>query len=161
MINVRPAMALDCGSMADLLNEIIKIGGTTALTRRVTGQDLKTRMDAASAGSAWHVAVDDQEAVVGFQWIAPNADLPDGAVDIATFVRVGRTGLGIGSSLFDATASAAKELGYHWINATIRADNEGGLTYYQSRGFRDWRFEEDVALASGQRVDKISKRYDI
>ncbi len=161
MISVRPAMALDQGSMARLLNEIIRIGGTTALTRPVTGDDLAEWMTSAADRSAWHVAVDDMEAVVGFQWIAPNPGLPEGAVDIATFVQVGQTGLGIGSALFDATRRAAKQLGYTWINATIRADNTGGLTYYQSRGFRDWRFDEDVRLDSGGRVNKISKRYDL
>ena len=60
-----------------------------------------------------------------------------------------------------ATAQAAARLGYVWINATIRADNHGGLTYYQSRGFRDWHYDEGVSLASGQVVDKISKRYDV
>ncbi|MGZ2255676.1 N-acetyltransferase family protein [Roseobacter sp. A03A-229] len=161
MIAVRKAMALDCNSMAQLLNEIITIGGTTALTRPVTGEDLKDWMTSAADRSAWHVAVNDDEAVVGFQWIAPNSKLPEGAVDIATFVQVGQTGLGIGSALFNATARAAKALGYSWINATIRADNTGGLTYYQSRGFRDWRFDEDVQLDSGQRVDRVSKRYDL
>ncbi|MDA0924273.1 MAG: GNAT family N-acetyltransferase, partial [Proteobacteria bacterium] len=51
--------------------------------------------------------------------------------------------------------------GYHWINATIRADNTGGLIYYQSRGFRDWRHLTDQRLANGMRVDKICKRYDL
>ena len=88
-------------------------------------------------------------------------DQPPEACDIASFVQVGRTGLGIGSALFDATAQAAARLGYVWINATIRADNHGGLTYYQSRGFRDWHYDEGVSLASGQVVDKISKRYDV
>jgi len=63
--------------------------------------------------------------------------------------------------LFSANAQAAKDLGYVWINATIRADNEGGLTYYQSRGFRDWAFDEDVELPNGLVVNKISKRYDV
>ncbi|WP_300011525.1 GNAT family N-acetyltransferase [uncultured Roseobacter sp.] len=161
MIHVRPALPLDCASMAQLLNEIIEIGGTTALTKPVTGDDLKDWMAGHSSGSAWHVAVNEQEEVVGFQLLEPHPKLPPDAVDIATFVKVGQTGLGIGSALFDATAKAAKELGYVWINATIRADNTGGLTYYQSRGFRDWHFDEDVALASGQLVNKISKRYDI
>ena len=101
------------------------------------------------------------EKVVGFQWIEPNPKLPAEAVDIATFVQIGQTGLGIGSKLFDETAKAARSLGYVWINATIRADNEGGLTYYQSRGFRDWAFDEGVQLDSGQVVDRVSKRYDI
>ncbi len=161
MITVREALGLDSANMARLLNEIIEIGGTTAITRPVTGDDLKQWMASNADHSAWHVGLDEDEKVVGFQWINPHPKLPAGACDIATFVQVGRTGLGIGSALFSATSAAAKQLGYVWINATIRADNAGGLIYYQSRGFRDWHFDEGVSLASGQIVDKISKRYDI
>lgn len=161
MISVRPASQLDARSMADLLNAIIEIGGTTAMTRTVTADHMRDRMAANPGKSAWHVAVDDRETIVGFQWIGPHVNLPAEACDIATFVHVGRTQLGIGSALFNASAAAAERLGYVWINATIRADNSGGLTYYQSRGFRDWHFDEGVALESGQIVDKISKRYDI
>lgn len=161
MIKVRRAMALDSGSMADLLNGIIEKGGTTALTRPVTAGDLKDWMSILPDRSAWHVALNDDEEVVGFQWIQPHQQLPPEAVDVATFVQVGQSGLGIGSALFDATSKAARTLGFIWINATIRADNVGGLTYYQSRGFRDWHVDEGVILESGQVVDKISKRFDI
>jgi L-amino acid N-acyltransferase YncA len=99
--------------------------------------------------------------VLGFQWVSPHPNLPPESCDIASFVQIGRTGLGIGSALFTATAAAAKALGYKWINATIRADNDGGLTYYQSRGFRTWTVDEGVQLDSGQVVNKISKRYDL
>lgn len=161
MNRVRRAMALDCNSMARLLNAIIEKGGTTALTRPLTGQDIADRMASNSDRSSWHVALDESEQVVGFQWIAPHHDLPPEAASIATFVQIGRTGLGIGSSLFDATRKAAKDLGYAWIDATIRADNDGGLTYYQSRGFRDYALKQNVRLDSGELVDKISKRFDI
>jgi L-amino acid N-acyltransferase YncA len=161
MINVRPVMTLDANSMAVLLNAIIEKGGTTALTRPVTGQDLTEWMASNASQSAWHVALDDTEQVVGFQWISPHEKLPPEACDVATFVQIGRTGLGIGSALFSATAKAAKGLGYKWINATIRADNDGGLTYYQSRGFRTWIIDEGIKLDSGLIVDKISKRFDV
>lgn len=161
MINVRPAIPLDTPSMAKLLNEIITIGGTTALTRPVTGDDLVEWMDFAPDRAAWHVALDGDEKVVGFQWIEPSDQLPPKAAEIATFVQVGQTGLGIGSALFSATAKAAKSLGYVWIRANIRADNEGGLTYYQSRGFRDYGVIEDYEMADGTRVNKRLKRYDI
>lgn len=159
MISVRKAISLDTNSMARLLNAIIEEGGTTALTRPVTGSDIADWMN--SAHSAWHVALDDQEEVVGFQWIAPADYLPDEAAEIATFVQIGRTGLGIGSKLFEATKKAAKDLGYVWINANIRADNEGGLIYYQSRGFADYRRIEGYELANGERVDKCLKRYEL
>ena len=152
---------MDAPHMARLLNEIIAIGGTTALTRPATANDLRDRMAANPDQSAWHVAFDDTDTLCGFQWIGPHINLPTEACDVATFVQTGRTQLGIGSALFNATALAAEDLGYVWINATIRADNTGGLTYYQSRGFRDWHFDEGIVLESGQMVDKISKRYDI
>lgn len=161
MIHVRPAMRLDTGSMASLLNEIIKIGGTTALVRPVTGDDLTEWMAVAPDSSAWHVALTESEQVVGFQWITPSDQLPPEAAEIATFVQVGQTGLGIGSALFNATAKAAGSLGYVWIRANIRADNEGGLTYYQSRGFRDYDVIEGYTLSDGTKVDKRLKRYDI
>jgi ribosomal protein S18 acetylase RimI-like enzyme len=159
MITVRKAIGLDCASMARLLNAIISEGGTTALTRPVTGQDLSEQMQ--EARSVWHVALDEREEVVGFQWIAPHVHAPEEAAEIATFVEIGRTGLGIGSKLFDATRKTAKEMGYTWINANIREDNEGGLIYYQSRGFMDYGRIDDYRLASGQTVNKILKRYDL
>ncbi len=161
MIRVRRAMALDAGSMARLLNEIIHIGGTTAMIRPVTGEDITGWMEYAPDRAAWHVALDALEQVVGFQWIEPSKDIPTNAVNIATFVQVGRNGLGIGSALFAATAQTAKDLGYVWINANIRADNHGGLTYYQSRGFRDYGVIEGYVLSDGTQVDKRLKRYDV
>lgn len=161
MISVRSGISLDSNSMAELLNTIIAEGGTTALTRPVTGQDLNDWMNAHPDKSAWHVAVNANEKVVGFQWIEPADYLPTEAVDIATFVQVGQTGLGIGSKLFDATRHAAKHLGYGWINANIRADNGGGLIYYQSRGFVDYGTIENYEMANGQKVDKVLKRFDL
>jgi len=160
MISVRRASTLDTPDMARLLNAIITRGGTTALTQPVTGSDLADWMSDQPNASAWHVAEADDD-IVGFQWIGPHDNLPPEACDIATFVQIGRTGLGIGSALFAASASAAKSLGYVWINATIRADNDGGLIYYQSRGFRDWHHDHGVTLENGMVVDKISKRFDL
>ncbi|WP_420861766.1 GNAT family N-acetyltransferase [Algirhabdus cladophorae] len=160
-IFVRKPVPLDSKSMARLLNQIIEQGGTTALTRPVTGDDMIEWMAEDAEQSVWHVAVDDAETVVGFQWICPKEGLPDEACDIATFVQIGRTGLGIGSALFEATKTGAKALGYRWINANIRDDNEGGLIYYQSRGFVDYAIKDNVKLASGQTVTKKLKRFDL
>jgi L-amino acid N-acyltransferase YncA len=161
MITTRCPTAFDASGMARLLNEIIEAGGTTALTRPVTGEDLTEWMAEAPDRSAWHVATGRDETILGFQWIAPNATLPPEAADIATFVQTGQTGLGIGSALFEATRAAARGLGYRWINANIRADNEGGLIYYQSRGFEDYGIVTGYEMANGQIVDKRLKRYNL
>ena len=161
MITVRRAAVADAGQMASLLNEIIKIGGTTAIVRPVAREDLADWMAQNADHSAWHIASDAAGKVVGFQWVAPNSTLPPDAADIATFVQIGQNGLGIGSALFEATKAAARTLGYTWINANIRADNEGGLIYYQSRGFQDYGVIDGYTLSDGQVVDKRLKRFDL
>jgi len=161
MIVVRRAGNLDARDMADLLNAIIHKGGTTALTQPVTRKAIVARLGHEQGRSAWHVAEDDTGTILGFQSIQPHRDLPPEACDIATFVRLGVTGLGIGSALFNASRTAATVLGYRWINATIRADNAGGLAYYQSRGFEPYGKMLNVRLEDGTLVDKITTRFKL
>jgi L-amino acid N-acyltransferase YncA len=156
-VHIRKAGALDARNLADLLNEIIMIGGTTAYVRDKTAEDLMQGMQV--AGSVWVLAENDAGQLLGFQWIEPPNDAQDRVADIATFVRVGGTGLGVGSALFEATRETAKAMGYHVIDAIIRADNSGGLAYYQSRGFETIKLIKDAPLDDGTRVDKIWKRY--
>ena len=157
---IRRAGALDASNMAALLSEIIQIGGTTALTGAVSAADVQEWMDG-SKRAAWHIAETDDGELVGFQWIEEVTALPPEAAEIATFAKVGQTGLGIGSKLFAATKAAAEELGYEWIRANIRADNEGGLTYYQSRGFENYGRIDGYRMGDGQIVDKVLKRYNL
>lgn len=159
MIHVRHAGALDTAAMADLLNEIIAIGGTTAITEPVTRKYFADRMK--TPQSIWIVAEDDTGDLLGFQWVTPLESEPGLVAEIATFARVGRTGLGIGSALFDATRSACVAEGYDWIRANIRADNTGGLAYYQSRGFEDYGRITGYRMGNGQIVDKVLKRYEL
>ena len=60
-----------------------------------------------------------------------------------------------------ATKKAARALGYAHIHAIIRADNAGGLAYYQSRGFEDFRLLPDCPLGDGRVVDKLWKRFEL
>lgn len=159
-IIVRRAGNMDCRAMADLLNEVIEIGGTTAYTDAVTSQYIQKKMQTETR-NAWHLAEDEEGNLLGFQWISQADYLPVEAAEIATFARVGKTGLGIGSKLFEATKDAAKSLGYSWINANIRADNTGGLIYYQSRGFENYGSQKGIQLADGSIVDKVLKRFDL
>ncbi len=161
MIHIRPAGTLDAGPMAEMLNAIIARGDTTALTEPVTRDTVAGWMNTDPDRSAWHLAEDSGGQIAGFQWIAPHPLLPPEACDVATFVRIGQTGLGIGSRLFEASQRAARDLGYAWINAAIRADNAGGLVYYQSRGFEDYARLTDQPLGDGRLVDNVLKRYDL
>ena len=161
MIHIRRAGTLDARPMAELLNSIIEKGGTTAYTETVSPDVMVEKMSRSQPRAVWHVAEDDTGAILGFQFFKPHPDLPEDACDIATFVQIGQTGLGIGSKLFEASREAARTMGFAWINATIRGDNAGGLAYYQSRGFEDYARLSDQRLANGSIVDKICKRIDL
>ena len=160
-MTVRAPVDLDNRAIARLITAIVEKGGTTALTRPIAAADIAEWRAFDPDRAAWRVALDGSEEVQGVQWIEPRSDLPPEACDIATFVASGRQGLGIGSALFSAISDAAYRLSYRWINAAIRADNKGGLIFYQSRGFRPYDRIEDVALQNGVRVDKVLMRYDL
>jgi L-amino acid N-acyltransferase YncA len=161
VIHIRQAGPMDARQMAELLNAIIRKGGATAFTNEITRDTVLDWFEQAPANSIWQVAEDEAGQLLGFQYAKQHPKLPPEACDIATFVKLDTTGLGIGSKLFETTKNAARALGYRWINATIRADNKGGLAYYQSRGFEDYNRLPNQTLANGQVVDKISKRFDL
>jgi L-amino acid N-acyltransferase YncA len=160
-LRIRAAGPADARDIADMLSRVLASADTSAIQGPVDAAMIRSWMALAPACSAWHVAENDRGEILGLQWIEPHAGLPTDAASIATFVAPGRQQLGIGSALFPATERAAQKLGYAWINATIRADNEGGLVYYQSRGFRQWKHEHDVEIAPGRVVDRVCTRYDL
>jgi ribosomal protein S18 acetylase RimI-like enzyme len=47
------------------------------------------------------------------------------------------------------------------IDATIRADNTGGLAFYSRQGFVDYDRLVGVPLEDGTPVDRLRKRFDI
>lgn len=161
MIHIRKAGSLDSRPMAELLNAVIEKGGTTAFTDPILPDTIQGWMATNADRSAWHIAENDQGEMLGYQSIEPHDRLGPEACDVATFVRLGQTGLGIGSKLFAATIRQAKLHGYQWVNATIRADNTGGLAYYQSRGFEDYARQPNIRLGNGMVVDRVSKRFDL
>lgn len=150
----------DQGAACDLLNQIIRAGGTTALeteldvarfTQYYAGQDL----------IACHVVLDANGQVAGFQWIGVNDQLAKSCADIATFTRRTDPLRGAGRALFVATARFAKDAGFGQINATIRADNVPGLGYYSKLGFVDFSVTRAVPLRDKTPVDRISKRFTL
>ena len=87
--------------------------------------------------------------------------LPDNWADISTFARVTGKIVGVGTVLFLNTQIVARKSGVIAINATIRADNVGGLAYYDKMGFETYHVHKDIPLSEGTQVDRIAKRHTI
>ncbi len=166
-ISIRPAIAADAPAMTALINKIIALGGTTAHQRAFDAARMQAHYIAPPRCICCFVA-DRNGQILGFQaleWADPDWDgagkLPADWAVIATFVDIGHQGMGIGSGLFGATLGAAEAAGVVAIDATIRADNEGGLFYYEDMGFEDYGIIRDEPLRDGRRVDRIRKKFVI
>jgi L-amino acid N-acyltransferase YncA len=158
-MNVRPVQHSDASALARLLNAIIARGGTTALEEPFSAAGLAHAMLTGPNVICCFVAVDQAGAVIGFQSLTRSDHLPDDVGDIGTFVRVGLAQKGTGSLLFAATRKAAVEQKLAAINATIRADNVGGLAFYTRQDFQDHSTDRGVPVRDGTPVDRVSKRY--
>ena len=159
-LEIRDATAADADELAALLNAIIAAGGTTALEEPYTGESLATAYLTGPDVICCFVAVDRTSGrLEGFQTLGRYPGLPDGVGDIGTFARIDGKQRGVGSALFAATRRRARDLGLTAINATIRADNTGGLTFYGKMGFTDHAVTPAVPLKDGRPVDRAHKRF--
>jgi L-amino acid N-acyltransferase YncA len=161
-LEIRPATTADAPALAELLNAIIARGGTTALQQAFTPERLDETYLTGRDVLSCVVAVDpDTGRLEGFQTLIREAHLPPDWGDIGTFSRVGGTQKGVGSALFAATRERARALGLAGMNAEIRADNEGGLSFYGKMGFQDHAVASAVPLGDGTPIDRIHKRYPL
>jgi L-amino acid N-acyltransferase YncA len=159
-MKTRPATPADAAAMCALQNAIIAIGGTTAHQHPKT--EAQVRADYIDGpGTLSCVVAEAAGQIIGFQSIGENDDLPPGWGDIGTFVSPALQAKGTGAALFAASLAAARAKGLTTLNATIRADNTPGLAYYARIGFIDYAHDPNWALDDGQKVGRISRRFDL
>jgi L-amino acid N-acyltransferase YncA len=158
---IRPAHVDDTEGMRTLLNEIIRVGGTTAITTELSPDEMRDWFITGKDVASCLVAVDTDGEIVGFQSLSTYGDLPAGCVDIATFARRSRHKTGVGSALFAHTREAASLLGFTAINASIRVENVGGLSYYSRIGFNTYLVEEGDPREQGRAFNRVHKRFDL
>lgn len=163
-IKLRPATSEDVDRLAALLNQIIKTGGTTAHLHPFDRERLLNHYLAPPLAISCFVA-EVGGTIAGFQaleWSDPNWPGPDSLPAdwalIASFVDADFQGRGIGKALFTKTLAAAQSAGARCIDATIRADNQGGLAFYTSLGFTDYSRLRDIPLSDGTLVDRVRKK---
>jgi L-amino acid N-acyltransferase YncA len=157
---IRDVRQSDSAELADLLNAVIAKGGTTAHEEPFTPQTFRaTFMTGPEVHCCFAAAHTATGRIEGFQALPRYAKCLEEIGDIATSARLDGARRGIGTALFAATCSQTRALGLLAINASIRADNAGGLAFYKKQGFIDHDVINGVPLKSGERVDRAVKRY--
>lgn len=164
-IKYRQSTESDAQAMVDIINPIIEAGGTTAYTEPYTVEKMIARQIARPSQVSSLLACED-DAILAYQCLyraepseLPYIEDPDGFAIIASFARIGIQGKGIGMSMIEHTKFIARTEGFRAIDATIRADNVGGLAYYTKCGFEDVARTTGSKLADGTIVDRIHKVY--
>lgn len=162
---IRQATKINAASMCDMLNPIIKTGGSTAHINLFTPERMQEHYIAPPRGISCFFAESDGQ-ILGFQaleWADPKWDkidpIPEDWAIIASFVSNKSRGLGVGRALFSKTLKRARLEKMAAIDATIRADNVSGLGFYSALGFVDYERVSNVALSDGTQVDRIRKKF--
>lgn len=159
--HVRPTTSADGVALRQILNDIIAIGGTTALETPLSIAAFDEYFLTGRDCIACFTAESSEGKAVGFQSLTRNPQLPEDWADIATFTQRTPPMPGAGTALFQKTAAFAREFGLVAINATIRADNYAGIPYYEKMGFRTYKIMPDMPLKNGMPVDRIWKHFDL
>lgn len=153
---IRPAVPQDAAAMADLLNAIIAIGGTTAHETAKSPETVcHDYID--GPGTLTCVVAETGGQILGWQAV----DQYHGEVHIGTFVDPQTQARGIGAQLFAQTRALCAAKGIAEIFAAIRADNIPGLAYYARIGFTDISAEPDYALSTGQVVGRVHRKFTL
>jgi len=97
-------------------------------------------------GVVYLVAV-AEERVVGYA-SGSDAERGPGAELGTIYVDPDRWGEGIGSRLFGSLRARLRERGYERVRATVLAENDAGLPFYEARGFE--RVEKREAVVGGE-----------
>ncbi|NEX46148.1 GNAT family N-acetyltransferase [Pseudotabrizicola algicola] len=152
----RPATPADAGAMADLLNRIIAIGGTTAHETPKSAETVR-RDYIDGPATLTCVVAESGGRIIGWQAVGWHG----AEAHIGSFVDPDVQAKGTGAQMFALTRSLCRERGLTEIFATIRADNTPGLAYYARLGFADIGAEPDYALSTGQVVGRIHRKLSL
>jgi L-amino acid N-acyltransferase YncA len=97
-LTIRPAVDADIESMRTLLNEIIRVGGTTAITNELSPDEMREWFISGRDVVSCFVAVDSNRAITGFQLVGCDPIAPRDATCEASLVRCELTGSNLGAT---------------------------------------------------------------
>ena len=109
----------------------------------------------AAIGDSTFVVADRDGTVVGFAHAGPNPDAIDGTYQLyRIYVRPDLWGRAIGGRLIDRVADAVRAAGGDRLRLGVLADNDVGVSFYESRGFD--RVDTGTVELAGETVEEYT-----
>ncbi len=139
-MRIRRAVPADAAGISAVLQELAAAG----LRTKPADRDLALRHYIGHANQVQCTLAEEAGRILGFQSLKrAEAGNPYGVAlgwgIVGTHISPRAARRGIGAALFEVTKDLAAEAGFEAIDATIGADNAGGLAYYEAMGFRTYR----------------------
>jgi len=159
MFSIRKVKEKDAASIVELLNSIVETGIYTIMDSLFSTNDQIEFIQKFPDRGIYNVAVcNNTDRVLGVQDIQP-LSLEEKALkhvgNISTFVSLDSHRKGVGRLLSHATFREVGNKGFTKISATVRADNQQAISFYQDLGFRNIGTAQKHALVRGKFIDEV------
>jgi ribosomal protein S18 acetylase RimI-like enzyme len=159
---IRKASPLDAAGIVAVLEAIASERIHSAIDQAWTVEQEATYLASLSPREAFHVAVDAETGIVGFQsldlW---SSLLPSMAHvgQVGTFLFPGWRGRRIGRGLWNATLRFAREAGYRKLVIQVRASNGAAQGFYRGLGFTECGRLTRQVIIDGVEDDEVLMEY--
>jgi L-amino acid N-acyltransferase YncA len=136
-MRIREIHRSDAEAVAAIYNEGIRGRGATFQTEERSAADVAPWVEQAERYPA--IVAERDGAVVGWARVSSYSDFPaySGVGELAIYVTESARGAGVGRTLVDALADAARERGYWKLTAKVFPANAGSIELLHRCGYRD------------------------
>jgi ribosomal protein S18 acetylase RimI-like enzyme len=162
-IRIRRATAADATGISEVMAIVAAERIHSAIDQAWTAEEEAEYLRALSTRETLHVAIDDEDRIVGFQSLDLWSHIPSMShvAQVGTFVAPQWRGRGLGKRLWTDTEKFAQTTGYRKILIQVRASNEGAQSFYKKLGFEECGRLRDQVLIAGVADDEILFEYFI
>ena len=162
VLQIRKATPLDAAGIVDVLETVASERIHSAIDQ-VWPVEQETRyLESLSRRETFHVAVDGNSRIVGFQSLDLWSKLLPSMAhvgQIGTFLLPEWRGQGVGRQLWHATEAFARAVEFSKLAIQVRASNVAAQKFYQSVGFRECGRLTRQVIIDGVEEDEVLMEY--
>jgi ribosomal protein S18 acetylase RimI-like enzyme len=159
---IRMASPADAAGIVRVL-EVIVAERIHSAIERVWSADRETRyLESLSTREAVHVAIDNQQGIVGFQSVdlwSPLLTSMAHVGQVGTFLLPEWRGQGLGRRMWSATEAFARQAGYRKLAIQVRASNSAAQRFYRRLGFQECGRLTRQVIIDGAEEDEVLMEY--
>lgn len=156
-VSTRLATLDDAAPIADIYNNEVLTSTVTFDLEPRTLDEQRTWLATRSGAYAAIVAVDGDDAVVGFASLSPYKDRAaySTSVENSVYVHPGHQGRGIGKLLLGELLDTARSHGFHAVFARVVGGHDASIRLHEAFGFETVGVEREVGRKFGHWLDIV------